>query len=348
MRDSYVPLFKDTLTSSLWACDLEVRIAWFFLLLQADEEGFVSGTVPGLAQQAHVSVEGMRRALAAFEAPDPDSRSQEHQGRRLERVARGWRVLGLVAARERARAEAERARKRRWAQEHRARECNDEPETGKGLASSGSMEEPAGQSMHPPEEPAGRQEEAPSNAAPKEEALAAAPAAINGAWNPPAADVSTPRSAPVDVRKRRRTLPPPPPSISKNQGEAEEVFFHDLVGFEPSAGFVTYAERYGLPPMALHARLRKIRERKVRIGGRYGVPDREQWCRDQLPRWKKWWLEDAGAAEPLPVTRRQPERPSSPLPDVGSGVPMPEALQRFVATGILPPKTAPPAAEVAA
>jgi hypothetical protein len=33
---------------------------------------------------------------------------------------------------------------------------------------------------------------------------------------------------------------------------------------------------------------------------------------------------------------------------VGSGGPMPEALQRFVATGILPPKTAPPAAEVAA
>jgi hypothetical protein len=97
--------------------------------------------------------------------------------------------------------------------------------------------------------------------------------------------------------------------------------------------------------MALHERLRKVRNAKVAIGGKNGVGDREQWCRDQLPRWKKWWLDDGGRAEPLPVTRRPPARPEP----ASSPAAMPEVLRKFVATGELPPKTVPPpAAEVAA
>lgn len=321
MRDTYVPLFQDTLTSSVWAlADLEVRIAWFFFLLAADEDGFVSGTVPGLAGQAHISVDGMRRAIAAFESPDPDSRTPDHDGRRLERVPRGWRVINLVAARERARRESERARKRRWAQEHRARGGDYETReaaTDQGEHSSASGEEIAGPGMHPPE--------APLDA------------------------VSTPRSAPVDARtrKRTRTLSPPPlQDLKIEEGEEEGAptyegqRFYDLEGFVPSAEFVAYAERFGLPPMALHERLRKVRNAKVPIGGKRGVGDREQWCRDQLPRWKKWWLDDGGRAEPLPVQRRAPP---PKLPELGGGTPMPEALLEFVRSGQLPK-----AAEVAA
>lgn len=343
MRDSYVPLFQDTLTSSVWAlADLEVRIAWFFFLLAADEDGFVSGTAPGLAAQAHISVEGMRRAIAVFEAPDPDSRTPDHDGRRLERVPRGWRVINLVAARDRARRESERARKRRWAQEHRARgdygtpeAATDHTETAKDPASSGSMEEPAGQSMHPPEVSAGRREEAPSNEPPKQEAMA--PCDLADREGPSTDAVSTPRSAPVDARKRTRTrtpsLPPPSNFKSKEEEEEEGPRFYELGDdFVPSAELVAYAERFGLPPMALHERLRKVRNAKVPIGGKRGVGDREQWCRDQLPRWKKWWLDDGGRAEPLPVQRRPPQK----LPEPGTGTPMPEALLKFVQTGQLP------------
>lgn len=341
MRDSYVPLFQDTLTSSVWAlADLEVRIAWFFFLLAADEDGFVSGTAPGLAAQAHISVEGMRRAIAAFESPDPDSRTPDHDGRRLERVPRGWRVINLVAARERARRESERARKRRWAQEHRARGGDYEPpeqEQSQRGAGVGRGPDPATSASSREDAFAG----APAVEEAKREAIP--PCDLPDRQGPSSDAVSTPRSAPVDARtrKRTRTLSPPPlQDLKIEEGEEEGPRYYDLEGFEPSAEFVTYAERFGLPPMALHERLRKVRNAKVQIGGKRGVGDREQWCRDQLPRWKKWWLDDGGRAEPLPVQRRAPP---PKLPELGGGTPMPEALLEFVRSGQLPK-----AAEVAA
>ena len=340
MRDTYVPLFQDILTSSIWAHpDLEVRLAWIFFMAKADEEGFVSGTVPGLAQQAHVSADGMRRAIAAFESPDPDSRSPDHDGRRLERVPRGWRVINIVAMRDRAKAEAERARKRRWAQEHRARGGDYETREAEPVSCS-----------------------APSNEEAKQEAfdLAAAPDCDpEDREVAPVDAVSTLRSEPVDARKRKRTRIPlssSPPPLFKNREEGEEEQrptyeaqrFYDLEGFVPSAELVGWFERYGLPPMALHERLRKVRLAKVAIGGKNGVDDREEWCRLQAPRWKKWWLDDGGRAEPLPVQRRQPPRPSPAASSPAVGMPMPEALLRFVTTGQLPQLPPKAGAEVAA
>lgn len=333
MRESYVPLFQSTMTSSLWAQPSDVRVFWFSLLMMADPEGCVCGTLTGLALAANVPVETARRAMALFEGPDPESRTPDHDGRRVERVPRGWRILNLETARQRARDEAEKARKRRWAKAQRERD------------------------HEPPElegDPADREPErvdAPSTAR-------SAPV-----------DASKPTPKPLLPKIKNQTEegekppaayttpePPPPPPHLKSENEKApaatpraDSAYHDLEGFEPSAGLVTYAERFGLPPMALHARLRIIRTRKVRIGGKYGVPDREEWCRDQLPRWKTWWLDDGGRAEPLPVARRRPERPSSPAP-LSECIPMPEALLRFVATGQLPPMQprAAPAAVVAA
>ena len=49
--------------------------------------------MPGLAAAARVTLAECQEALASFLAPDPYSRSKEHDGRRIEEVDRGWRLL---------------------------------------------------------------------------------------------------------------------------------------------------------------------------------------------------------------------------------------------------------------
>lgn len=120
MRESYVYLFQDIRQSSLWALDSDIRMVWFTLLTMVDPEGYVCAAIPGIAVAANVPVAKVREAMALFESPDPDSRSTAHEGRRIEKVPRGWRLLNLEEHRRRAREEAERARKRRWAQNNRA------------------------------------------------------------------------------------------------------------------------------------------------------------------------------------------------------------------------------------
>jgi hypothetical protein len=122
MRHQYTPIFRDLLTSSLWAStSASTRCVWMTLLLLADPEGYVPAAAPGLALAANVSIEECRAALAQLEAPDPDSRTPDFDGRRIEKVDHGWRILNFVAWRERAKHEAEKARQRTWAKQHRAK-----------------------------------------------------------------------------------------------------------------------------------------------------------------------------------------------------------------------------------
>jgi hypothetical protein len=91
-------------------------------MLHADPEGFVPGTVPGLAVAANVNIDETRAAVEKFMAPDPDSNTPDHEGRRLEKVAHGWRILNFEYWRLLAQHEAEKARKRRWASAKRGKQ----------------------------------------------------------------------------------------------------------------------------------------------------------------------------------------------------------------------------------
>jgi hypothetical protein len=64
------------------------------MLALKDKNGFVPGSVPGLARLAAVTVEECREALATFEAPDPDSKCKDTEGRRIKVVEGGWLMLG--------------------------------------------------------------------------------------------------------------------------------------------------------------------------------------------------------------------------------------------------------------
>lgn len=114
MRHQYTPVFREFTTSSKWAEKPATRCVWLWLMLHADPEGFVPGTIPGLAVAANVSLAEAREAIEKFMAPDPDSNTPDNEGRSLEKVPHGWRILNFEYWRKLAQYEAEKARKRRW------------------------------------------------------------------------------------------------------------------------------------------------------------------------------------------------------------------------------------------
>ena len=71
----------------------ETRIVWMTLLAMADKNGEVQASIPGLANIARVDVEACRTAIKIFESPDPDSRTKDEDGRRIQEIKGGWHIL---------------------------------------------------------------------------------------------------------------------------------------------------------------------------------------------------------------------------------------------------------------
>lgn len=63
------------------------------MLALADKNGEVQGSIPGLARLAGVPVDACRKALDTFLSPDPDSRTKDDEGRRIESIEGGWSLL---------------------------------------------------------------------------------------------------------------------------------------------------------------------------------------------------------------------------------------------------------------
>ena len=93
-------MYSGLLFSTVWREDMHVKIVWIALLALSDAHGIVSASVPGLAHAAGVSVDQCREALAKFLGPDRDSRTKDHEGRRIEEVDGGWLILNYVKYRE--------------------------------------------------------------------------------------------------------------------------------------------------------------------------------------------------------------------------------------------------------
>jgi hypothetical protein len=93
----YAKLYSTILRSSIWLEDAETRLLWITLLAAADEQGFVFGSPAGMAHTARISPEAAKAALVKLAAPDPDSsdlsENPENEGRRIEVVDGGWRLI---------------------------------------------------------------------------------------------------------------------------------------------------------------------------------------------------------------------------------------------------------------
>ena len=89
----YSKLFSGIVTSSVWCQDSATLRVWIAMLALKDTNGDVEGSIPGFASLARVSLEEMRRAIEILSSPDPDSRTQDLEGRRIVDIPGGWHVV---------------------------------------------------------------------------------------------------------------------------------------------------------------------------------------------------------------------------------------------------------------
>lgn len=93
VSDNFVKIYANMLESSIWLESKDTRLLWITMLAMADSNGIVRASVGGLAHRARVSREECEEGLRILSAPDPDSRSAEHEGRRIGRIDGGWLIL---------------------------------------------------------------------------------------------------------------------------------------------------------------------------------------------------------------------------------------------------------------
>ena len=129
MSDTYTKLFRSIAASTIVSEPLATRWLWVTMLSQADKAGKVYGSVPGLARMANISLEECEAGLACFLSPDKYSRTAEHEGRRVEAIDGGWKLLNH-AKYDAMRSEAERRDyKREWDRTHRSKAAKAESDT---------------------------------------------------------------------------------------------------------------------------------------------------------------------------------------------------------------------------
>lgn len=93
----YTKLFASLVNSSLWSEDAATCKVWVTLLAMRDRGGCVFGSISGLARLTSLPVDVVDAAIAKFLSPDKYSsdltRAPERDGRRLEVIGGGWRLL---------------------------------------------------------------------------------------------------------------------------------------------------------------------------------------------------------------------------------------------------------------
>lgn len=121
---AYVKLFESILASTIWDADSATRVVWITMLAMADRDGIVESSVPGLAHLSRVTREECDRALQVLSAPDPDSRTKDHDGRRISAIPGGWKILNYEHYRSRASADDVREKARLRQQRKRERDAS--------------------------------------------------------------------------------------------------------------------------------------------------------------------------------------------------------------------------------
>lgn len=119
----FVKLDTGIVDSSLWFQDHDVLRVWLAFLAKADKTGYVRVASKAMAHLCMVSTERLEAIVAILEAPDEGSRTPDHDGRRIESVDGGWRILNYQKYRESG-GSTERVRKHRERLKQNETECN--------------------------------------------------------------------------------------------------------------------------------------------------------------------------------------------------------------------------------
>lgn len=91
--NGYTKLFADIVTSTIWNEPNDCRVLWITMLALKEKDNVCRATVPFLAKASNISLEDTEKYLEHFQQPDKYSRSQEHEGRRIEPFEGGWLIL---------------------------------------------------------------------------------------------------------------------------------------------------------------------------------------------------------------------------------------------------------------
>lgn len=131
MAETFTKLFSSIVASTVWQEPSGTRLTWITMLAMADKNGVVEASIPGLANIANVTVEECERAIQAFLAPDKWSRTPDNEGRRIEAVYGGWRLLNHALYRAKADSEQRAEYKREWDRNNRKRSDTNPTESDK-------------------------------------------------------------------------------------------------------------------------------------------------------------------------------------------------------------------------
>lgn len=100
----FTKLFSSIVTSTIWIENDPTLRVWIAMLATPDADGVVEGSIPGFASLARVTVDQMRAVVTKLSSPDPDSRTPDNEGRRIEVIEGGWRILNYRSHRDRGQA----------------------------------------------------------------------------------------------------------------------------------------------------------------------------------------------------------------------------------------------------
>lgn len=95
LTSGYTKLFGSILTSSVWQEPSHVRLVWITFLALCNKDGIIEAAVPGIAHVARVDLKEAEEAIKVLCSPDEYSRNMDYDGRRIEKIDGGWRVLNF-------------------------------------------------------------------------------------------------------------------------------------------------------------------------------------------------------------------------------------------------------------
>jgi hypothetical protein len=124
----YTKLYNTIVMSSIWSEDNQTRILWITMLATADPEGFIFGSPIGLATLSRLSLDEVNASLQKLASPDPNSsdllRAPGNEGRRIELVEGGWRILNFIFYRQLQRSEDRRRKHAEAQKRYREKSAN--------------------------------------------------------------------------------------------------------------------------------------------------------------------------------------------------------------------------------
>jgi len=121
---AFSKLHSEILTSTIWTESHATRIVWITMLAMTDARGRVRASIPGLAHLARVTREECEHALERFTLPDRDSRTEDFEGKRIEKIDGGWQILNYLKYRETRDPDVRREQTRLAVRRHRERLAN--------------------------------------------------------------------------------------------------------------------------------------------------------------------------------------------------------------------------------